>query len=86
MKIHQTHQAKPCGCGALTVADYEEPCVGGPWFRKGDVVRGLGRNGRPWNPRPVGDVTRVVRGYVRVQWRDCVVEDDMRQSEVEHVR
>jgi len=57
-------------------------------FRKGDKVRGLGRNGRVWNPQPVGTVTRGVRGtggFVRVQWDNCCVEDDMRPTELERV-
>lgn len=31
MKIHPSHEGKPCGCGAVSVAEYADECVGGPW-------------------------------------------------------
>lgn len=47
-------------------------------IRKGDKVIGLGRFGATWTRRPVGTVTQNRNGWVRVQWDDCCVEDDMR--------
>lgn len=52
-------------------------------IRKGDRVTGLGRNGNPWPSRPTGVVTRVHGDFVRVQWDDSAVEDDMRPNEIE---
>lgn len=59
-------------------------------IKVGTKVRGLGRNGRSWSPRPVGEVTLVWRNrhdeFVRVAWDGTCVEDDMRRSEIEVAR
>jgi hypothetical protein len=47
-------------------------------FRKGDKVIGLGRYGSTWKSRPIGVVTGRRRGWIRVQWDNCCVEDEMR--------
>lgn len=54
-------------------------------FQKGDVVRGLGRNGRPWPSRPVGVVSGRTRLGVLVRWCGTFVEDEMRSEELEAV-
>jgi hypothetical protein len=46
-------------------------------YRKGQKVVGLGRYGATWKSRPVGTVTKRHGDWVRVQWDDCCVEDDM---------
>lgn len=55
----------------------------------GDCVVGLGRRGVAWPDRPLGWVTELWnRGdgdeWVRVQWHDSAVEEDMRPDELEH--
>ena len=54
-------------------------------YRKGQAVAGLQRHGRKWNDRPMGVVTKVHGGWVRVQWAGCAVEDDMRPEWLEPV-
>jgi hypothetical protein len=57
-------------------------------LHKGDKVMGLGRNGRIWRTKPVGTVTRVRTNtllgihYVRVQWDNSAVEDDMDPTDI----
>ena len=53
-------------------------------YRKGQKVVGLGRNGHAWPSRPVGTVTKRHGQWVRVQWDNCSVEDDMRPEELAH--
>lgn len=55
-------------------------------YRKGDKVRGLGRYGATWADQPTGTVTDVRDGWVRVQWDDSAVEDDMRPEWLAAVR
>lgn len=59
---------------------------GAAGFRKGDKVIGLGRGGAAWRPRPVGTVTDLVGGRVRVQWDDSAVEDDMAPGDLLRAR
>jgi len=47
-------------------------------FRKGQQVVGLHRGGQAWSPQPIGTVTQVRAGWVRVAWHGTCVEDDMK--------
>jgi len=70
MTIHPTHEGKPCGCGALTVADYARPCLGGPWTPPGFTVTcpdGVVRHAAPFPTRGEADHF--------AEWGHCCIRD-----------